>query len=76
MSPPLQLNSLVEKQEGNRALGQGKYTGLGRAQPDVFTEVFPSCSTSSPSLQASPSSPLSQAALRFWGSLDNECFNT
>lgn len=76
MSPLLQFNSLVEKQEGNCALGQGGYTGLGRAHPDIFTEVFPSYSTSSPSLQASPSYPLSRAALRFWGSLDNECFNT
>lgn len=45
MSPPLlQLNSLVEKQEGNCALGQGKYPWLGSAHPGVFTQPLPSYS--------------------------------
>lgn len=71
MSPILQLNSLVEKQEGNCALGQGRYTWLGSAYPGVFTRLLPSYSTSSPRIQASPSCPLSQPALSFWDNLDN-----
>lgn len=71
MSPILQLNSLVGKQEGNCALGQGRYTWLGSAYPGVFTQLLPSYSTSSPSIQASLSCPLSQPALRFWNNLDN-----
>lgn len=70
MSPPLHLNGLVEKKEGKCALGQGEYTWLGSAYPGVLNSSSP-YSTSSPSIQASPSCLLSQPALRLWDNLDN-----
>lgn len=50
--------------------GQGKYTWPGGAHPGVFLHSLSYLIPLPVSIQASPSHPLPQPALRFWDSLD------